>query len=306
MKQPLLSLLAATALAAAAYAEAPVEASPAAAPPPSAVAPAVTADVKDYTIIRLGSEDIKHSEAEELWKGLFPGGAAPEFASFDESIRQNVLRGMVSERLIYQAALKEGFDKSEEVKKRLAGLEKQLIMQSFMESKAKSLVTDQQLKTAYAEKAGQLKNQEEVRARHILVNTEEEAKSLAKELKKGGDFEKLAKEKSLDKPSAAQGGDLGYFTQDKMVPEFADIAFKMKKGEVSEPVKTNFGWHIVRLEDRRPIKIPSFEEMRDELQAEVSNKAVQDYVESLLKDANIAYYGPDGKEREFSRSLAKK
>lgn len=262
-----------------------------------------TSSSRDFTVIRLGSEEIKNSEAEELWKGLFPGGAAPDFATFDEKIRQNVLRGIVSERLIYSQAVREGFDKSEEVKKRLAALEKQLVMQTFMESKAKSLVTDAQLKEAYNERIASTKNEEEMRARHILVASEEEAKAIAKGLKKGGDFEALAKEKSLDKGSAIQGGDLGYFTKEKMVPEFSAAVFKLKKGEISDPIKSSFGWHVVRVEDRRPVKVPPIEELREELESEVSNKLVQDYVEGLLKKADIKYYGTDGKEKAFSRSL---
>src|SRR5262245_62126107 len=112
------------------------------------VAAAKTEPAKDFTIIKVGSEDIKNSEVMDVWKGLFPGTQAPDFASFDENIRQNVLRGLISERLLYQEALKAGYDKNEEVKKRLAQVEKQVIMQSFMEDKAKTLVTDDQLKAA--------------------------------------------------------------------------------------------------------------------------------------------------------------
>jgi peptidyl-prolyl cis-trans isomerase C len=260
---------------------------------------------RDFVIMRVGTDEIKNSEAEELWKSLFPGGTAPDFASFDENIRQNVLRGIVSERLIYQEATKEGFDKSEEVQKRLESLKKQLIMQAYMESKAKKLITEQQLKSAYAKRTSALKNEEETRARHVLVATEDEAKAIAKDLKKGGDIEKIAKEKSLDKGSAIQGGDLGYFTKEKMVPEFAEAAFKLKKGEISDPVKTSFGWHIIKVEDRRPLRVPSFEEMREDLQGEVSNQAVQEFVQALLKKADIKYYTPDGKEQSFSRTLDK-
>lgn len=261
---------------------------------------------KDYTILKLGAEEIKYSEAEELWKGLFPGGAAPDFNTFDETVRQNVLRGIVSERLIYQEASKEGFEKSPEVQKRLESLKKQLIMQAYMEAKAKALVSEEQMKKAYAEKIATMKDEEEVRARHILVASEDEAKKLSKDLKKGGDFEKVAKEKSQDKGSGTQGGDLGYFTKDKMVPEFAEAAFKLKVGDISEPVKSSFGWHIIKVEDRRKVKVPGFEEMRDEIQAEISAKAVQDYVETLLKKADIKYYAADGKEKTFSRSLQEK
>jgi len=257
----------------------------------------------DYTIIKLGNDSIKNSEVLDIWKGLFPGGAAPDFNGFDENIRLNVLRGVVSERLVYQQALKDGFDKNEEVKKRLAALEKQVIMQAFIEKKATSLVTDKELKAAYDAKVADMKNEEEVRARHILVGTEEEAKAIVAQLQKGEDFEKIAKDKSTDKGSGTNGGDLGWFSKEKMVPEFADAAFKLKKGEVSAPVKTAFGWHVIRLEDRRAMQADSFDDMKEGLKAELSNKAVQNYVESLLKNADIKYFGTDGKEKAFPRTL---
>ena len=259
---------------------------------------------KDYTIIKVGSEEIKNSDVQDVWKSLFPGGNAPDFASFDETIRQNVLRGLVSERLIYQEALKAGVDKNEEVKKRMAMVQKQIVIQNFVENKAKSLVSDAELKKAYEAKQAEVKGQEEVKARHILVEKEEDAKKIAEQLKKGGDFDKLAKEKSTDKGSGANGGELGWFTKDKMVPEFADAAFKLKKGEISAPVKSQFGWHVIKLEDRRPVQVASFDEMKDALRGELTNKAVEGYVEGLLKSADIKYFDADGKEKDFSRSLS--
>lgn len=259
--------------------------------------------VKDYTVINLDGEEIKYSEIMEIWKGLFQGAAAPDFSSFDENIRQNVLRGIVSERLIYKEAVKSGFDKNEDIKKRIENLQKQLIMQGFVENKAKSLVTDEQVKALYEEKLAASKGQEELKARHILAATEEEAKKLEADLKKGGDFEKMAKEKSTDKGSGASGGDLGWFGKDKMVSEFFDAAFKLKKGEISAPVKTSFGWHIIKLEDRRPLKTPSLEESKEALKAELTNKAMQEYVGGLLKSASIKYFDENGKEKDFPRTL---
>ena len=269
---------------------------------PAAAAPAVSG--KDYTVIKLGSEDIKNSDVIDTWKGLFPAGAAPDFNGFDENIRQNVLRGIVSEHLIYGEAVKAGYDKDADVKKRIAAITKQVIMQAFMENKAKSLVTDDQLRAAYAEKVAAAKGQEEIKARHILVASEDEAKKLSAQIKKGGDFEKLAKEKSTDKGSGANGGELGWFTKDKMVPEFAEAAYKLKKGEVSDPVKSEFGWHIIKVEDRRQIQVASFEDSKEALKASLANKAVQGYVESLLKTADVKYYSADGKEKPFSKTMA--
>lgn len=258
---------------------------------------------KDYTILKVAGEDLKFSDVADIWKGLFPTGNAPDFSALEQDKRENVLRGLATERLIYSEAVKSGFDKNEDVKKRAANVERQIIMQAYMENKAKSLATEADLKAAYSEKQAALKNQEEVKARHILVATEEEAKNIAVELKKGGAFDKIAKEKSTDKASGANGGDLGWFTKERMVPEFADAAFKLKKGETSVPVKSPFGWHIIALDDRRPVKLPSLEEMKPMLEEEISNKKLQAFVEDLLKKADIKYYGEDGKEKPFPRTL---
>lgn len=300
-----LLLVAAAALAFPAFAEEakPADKKSAASKEPAKEEPKAAEPAKEYTILKLGSEEIKSGEVVDVWRGLFPSGSAPDFESFDENIRQNVLRGLVSERLIYQEAVKSGLDKSDEVKKRVAAMEKQVIMQSYMEQKAKSLVSDDQLKTAYNKKVAELKGQEELKARHILVGSEEDAKKIAGELKKGGDFDKIAKEKSTDKASGENGGDLGWFTKDRMIPEFSDAAYKLKKGEISAPIKTSFGWHIIKLDDRRPVQAPSFDEMKEALRGEVTNKAVQGYVEELLKKADVKYFGADGKERTFSREL---
>lgn len=304
-------LLAATALMmsplADAFAQDPSGAEAAAASPSAAPSPEslkTESGNKDYVIIKIGDDTIKNSEVVDIWKGLFPGGAAPDFNSFDETIRQNVLRGLISERLIYQEALKTGYDKNPEVKKRLAALQKQVVMQAFMDDKARQLVTDDQLKALYDAKVEASKGEEEIKARHILVGSEEEAQKIVDAIKKGASFEKLAKEKSTDKGSGANGGELGWFTKDKMVPEFAEAAYKLKKGEVSGPVKSPFGYHVIKVENRRPIKIAPFEKMKESLQAEVANKMVQTYLENMLKKAHIKYYGPDGKEKPFSTSLA--
>jgi len=265
--------------------------------------PAFADDAKDYTVVKVNGEEVKNSEVLDTWKSLFPVGSAPDFATFDENIRQNVLRGVVSERLVYDEAVKAGTDKDPEVKKRIAQLERQLIMQNFMEAKAKTLVTDDQLKKAYDDKVAASKGEEEVKARHILVASEDEAKKIHDQLKKGGDFDKIAKEKSTDKASGAKGGDLGWFTKDRMVPAFADAAFKLKKGEISEPVKSEFGWHIIQLEDRRPVQLQSFDDMKENLRAELTNKAVETYVEGLLKKADIKYYDESGKEKPFSPTM---
>lgn len=254
---------------------------------------------KDAPVVKVNGETITYTDVQNVWNNLFSGNNPPEFASFDEKVRLNVLRGMVSERLVYNEAVKAKYPEKKEVQQRLDDLKKQVVMQSFMEDKAKEMVSESDIKDLYNKKAKEAKDQYEVKARHILLSSEDEAKAIVAELKKGGDFEKIAKEKSTDKGSGASGGDLGWFGKERMVPEFADAAFKLKKGETSEPVKTPFGWHIIKVDDRRPVKFASYDELKESLQSEAANKKVQEYLESLLKKSDIAYFAPNGEKKPF-------
>ena len=152
--------------------------------------------------------------------------------------------------LVSQAADQKKLGESDEFKRRLAMLRNKVLMGLALQSEVKSALTDEAFRKVYDEAVKSMSPQEEVRARHILVENEEEAKAIAEQLKGGADFATLAKEKSKD-PGAAEGGDLGYFGKDQMVPEFAEVAFKMYPGQVSNPVKTQFGWHIIKVEDKR-------------------------------------------------------
>src|SRR5829696_7345586 len=126
----------------------------------------------------------------------------------------------------------------------------------------------------------------EVHARHILVETEDEAKASAAELKKGGDFAELAKKKSKD-PGAADGGDLGFFTKDQMVPEFSAVAFTLEPGKISDPVKSQFGWHIIKVEEKRSRQAPGFDQVKGQIETYVTRKAQADYVAKLREAAKV-------------------
>src|SRR5438105_7637693 len=130
-------------------------------------------------------------------------------------------------------------------------------------------------------------SEEEVRARHILVETEDEAKTILEQVKGGADFAALAKEKSKDPSAQEGGGDLGYFTKSQMVPEFAEVAFKMYPGQLSNPVKTQFGWHIIKLEDKRNRQPPPFEVVKDQIYNYVARRAQAEFVAQLRETAKI-------------------
>src|SRR5690606_13747347 len=133
------------------------------------------------------------------------------------------------------------------------------------EDKIDAALSDEEMQKAYQQHLAESPAGEEVKARHILLDSEEDAKAVIEELNKGGDFQQLARDRSTG-PSAPQGGDLGWFSKDQMVEPFSDAAFQMRPGDYSKaPVKTQFGWHVILVEDRREKPAPSFEEVEAEL-----------------------------------------
>ena len=160
-----------------------------------------------------------------------------------------------------------------------------VLMETVLGGVAKNAATDAEMKQVYDEAAKAQKPEEEVHARHILVPTEDEAKAVLKRLKAGEDFAKVAGEVSKDPGS--QGGDLGWFTRDRMVPEFADAAFKLEKGKLSEPVKSQFGWHVILVEEKRMKEPPPFEAVKDQIASYVAQKAQTEMVVGLRKAAKI-------------------
>jgi peptidyl-prolyl cis-trans isomerase C len=175
----------------------------------------------------------------------------------------------------------------QDFKSRIAFIRNKLAMEMLLVQEGKAAVTDAAMKKVYEEAVKQQGNEQEVRARHILVPTEAEAKTILVEIRKGTDFAEMAKQKSKDPGAAAEGGDLGYFTKDQMVPEFADQAFKMNKGDVSEPVKSQFGWHIIKVEDKRTKPAPTFEQVKDQVEQFVTRRAQAEYITKLREGAKV-------------------
>lgn len=256
----------------------------------------------DYVIMKVDGQPIKKSEVDTLWSGLFPAGQAPAFDAIEPQMREKILRGVMTEQLLQNQAMKAGVDKSPQVQKELEEIKKKLVVRNFLESKTAD-IKDADLKREYDALVLTLRDQKEVRARHILVASEAEAKDVKKKLDVGQKFEELAKEYSKDPGSAKQGGDLGYFTKEKMVKEFADAAFAMKKGQVSAPVKSQFGWHIIKVEDNRPVTVPTYNAVKEQLRQQVQEKKLADYIKSLVKDADVEVYDAKGKEVSFSKDI---
>ena len=208
-------------------------------------------------------------------------------AMSDDEKKEQLVAYLTDIILVAKAAEGKKVPDQKDFKTRLAFNRNKLLMETLLQSEGKAAVTDQAMRKVYDDAVKQMASDVEVRARHILVATEAEATALLAEIKKGTDFAELARQKSKDPGAAAEGGDLGFFSKEQMVPEFAEVAFKLEKGQLSDPVKTQFGWHIIKVEDRRNKPAPDFAQVKDQVEAFVIQKAQADFVSKLRESAKI-------------------
>src|SRR5450432_1108706 len=211
----------------------------------------------------------------------------PSLAQMDPATKKdNVLSFLIDMKIVAKAAEDKKIENNEDFKKRLAFTRNRLLMDSLLANVGKAAATDEAMKKVYADASKQITGEQEVHARHILVETEDEAKAVAEELKKGADFAELAKKKSKD-PGASDGGDLGFFTKDQMVPEFSAVAFALEPGKISDPVKSQFGWHVIKVEEKRNRQAPDFDQVKPQIETYVVRKAQADYVAKLRQTAKV-------------------
>jgi peptidyl-prolyl cis-trans isomerase C len=243
---------------------------------------ALRAQDSDPVVARANGVDIRQSDLTLAEDEV--GGSMPQMAP--DQKREYLITYLTDVIVLSQTADQQKLGDRDDVKRRILFERNKVLMETLLQDAGKAAVTDDAMRKVYDDAIKQMPPEEEVHARHILVPTEDEAKAIEAELKKGADFAALAKEKSKD-PGAAEGGDLGYFTKDQMVPEFADVAFKLDKGQISDPVKTQFGWHIIKVEDKRTKPTPTFDDVKTQLQTYVTHKAQAELVENLRKSATI-------------------
>jgi peptidyl-prolyl cis-trans isomerase C len=247
-------------------------------------APLATLRAQDSNpvVARANGVDIRESDLTFAEEEI--GSSMPQMAP--EQKRDYLITYLADVIILSQAAEQQKLNERADVQRRLTFDHNRVLMEAMLQDAGKTAATDEAMHKVYDEAVKQMGSEEEVHARHILVATEDEAKAIEAELKKGADFAALAKEKSKD-PGAADGGDLGYFTKDQMVPEFAEVAFKLDKGQISEPVHTQFGWHIIKVEDKRIKPTPTFDQVKAQLQTYVAHRAQAELVDNLRKTATI-------------------
>ncbi|MDF1794469.1 MAG: peptidylprolyl isomerase [Thalassobaculaceae bacterium] len=211
-----------------------------------------------------------------------------------EAIYEPMLNRAIDQILITKAARASGVADQDEVKAKIKEAADQVIAEAYLTQTIASEVTEEALRKRYDEAVGGQSGEEEAKARHILLESEDGAREVIAALDDGADFAKLAEQKSTG-PSAAQGGDLGWFKAGQMVPEFSEAAFALEPGAYTkDPVKSQFGWHVILLEEKRVADAPAFEQMHDQLTAEMTRELIQARLEKLRGESKVERFGPTG------------
>jgi peptidyl-prolyl cis-trans isomerase C len=280
----------------------PAPAKPAQAAPPPAKPPVQAAQpLKDPVVATVNGQPIRLSDLEVAQQAL-----PQQYRNMPlQAVFPALLDRIIDSKLVVQEGRKSKVTDDPAFKKRMAFVEDQVLQDFWIQREIARLVTAEKVQQRYDERLKSMPPEDEVHARHILVATEDEAKAVIADLKKGAAFDKLAKDKSTDKASGAEGGDLGWFKKADMVKEFADAAFALKKGDLTDaPVKTQFGYHVIKLDDRRKAAPPSFEEMSDQLREEMVREAVTAELDHLRSGAKIEKFNMDGSKAEAKPATA--
>ncbi len=248
-------------------------------------------DAENKNIVATYSEgEVTSEQVMEQFKPMLdmqPENKDKKFSELDKNVQEMLVKGFINQKLFEKEAEKLGIRSSEDFKKKIKAAESQLLQQELIERQLKTAVTDKLIDEEYNKLAKELKGQKEIRVAHILVDTEEKAKEIKKKLNKGSKFEDLVKEFSKDEGSKANGGELGYVMKGQLVPEFENKAFSMKQDEISDPVKTQFGWHIIKALDSRDVKIPPKEQALNGIKGKLSRDTIEKYITELSAKAKI-------------------
>ena len=248
---------------------------------------AAPAAAQDGVVARVGERVITQDDV-----ALAEADFSQELAQMPEERRRSVIIDvLVDMELLAGAAQAAGLDKTEAFDRRVAFLRKRALRNAFVEKNILGSISDADIESAYQEQIKSFQPEEELRARHILVTSKDEAESIIKELDSGTDFAALAREKSTG-PSGPNGGDLGYFGKGRMVPPFEQAAFALEKGSHSaDPVQTQFGWHVIFVEDRRNTSPPPLAELEEQIRQSLVRTRFEKVMADLKADTKVEIIG---------------
>ena len=247
-------------------------------------------------LAKIGSKSITDSDLKNLVGNVSDGQKAQ--INGDAEIKNRMVDNLVVEELFVQEAEKTGVNKDKDYQNALERARRQILAQRYLQKSIQPKITDGNVKSFFDKNKARY-SQDEVHAQHVLLKEEAEAKEVAAKAKKGDDFETLAKKYSKDPSAAQNGGDLGFFTRSRMVPQFADKAFSMAKGEISEPVKSPFGWHVIKVIEKREGKPVKFDEIKDQVRSDFQNESINDLIASLKKSNKVVIHEDKVKNLKF-------
>ncbi len=265
---------------------------PAPAPTPKAAKPAAKKS-KKIVVARVEGKPIYRYEVVQAFQGLPPNFRKRGL----DAVYEEVLETLIKRKMMTIYGRRENYHKNAEVRRRMKIAQDQIIREVYLDKLIRKYLTEDRVRAHYDEFVRRNPPTDVVRARHILVSSEEKAKSLTKQALGGKDFAELAKSNS-EGPSASRGGDLGYFAKGEMVKPFADAAFDLKKGEVTkQPVKTKFGWHIIKAEDRKKREVPPYKKIKPRMRQEVWAKLGENFLQQYREQAKVERFTFDGKKK---------
>ncbi len=249
-------------------------------------------DLDDPIVARVDGRFVHLSEVEAFARagGQIQDG---EDLSLDAAFQRELVDAYVEQRLLARAAAEEGMQRDPSVQRRLNAARDRILASSYMEGRIAAAVTPERVKRLYDSQVDVTRLGDEIRARHILVASEEEARAIIAEIRAGGDFAAYARARSLDRATAPLGGEIGWFTKDMMAPPFASAAFATPVGAVAEPFASEFGWHILEVLDRRATGGVAFGAVEDGVKRFLTLRAVEQTIEALKQEEDVTFFPPD-------------
>lgn len=255
----------------------------------TAFTPAQAAPAKNTVVATVNGSKI-HLNSLEQDKNAIPQLRGAKMDQVYPLLRQQAIMS----ELTLQQARKSDIKNDPKVKKQIAHVTDMILRENYLMKQAEAKVSDKKVRDFYDKSASEFKSEKQIKARHILVRTEDEARAIIKELNSGADFAKLAETKSIA-PEGKNGGELPWLTKNMMVPEFSGAAFAIQTGKISSvPVKTEFGWHVIKVEDAKMTELPSFAKAKDTIRNILLKQETQRIMLGLVRNASIKYYKLDG------------
>jgi peptidyl-prolyl cis-trans isomerase C len=251
-----------------------------------------TAD-NDRIVAQYDGKSLHKSEVTERLKFLL-GGVLPDnkkdFDDLDPNTKQTIIQEMVQQKVLEDAVNKSQIKNSKLFQQQVEEAQKKAVLDVYLQNYIKRHMNESMIKVEYNNYVNTLKDSPEVKISHILVPTEEEAKKVLTEIKEGKSFDALAKQYSTDQSTKDRGGEIGYISKGQTFPTIEKAAYNLKVGEVSEPLKTQVGWHIIKVLDIKKQQIPSYDAIKPQLEQQTAYKLINEYMQKLIQEAKVKLF----------------